>query len=75
MHRTGFRHQIAAAAPAANQIALFSLIHFKYSILTHQLASPDGAVVRASGYNAEGWDIDSCWTRFINIALESYFAT
>ena len=76
MHRPGFWHQIAAA-PAANQIALFSLIRFKYSTLTHQLPSPDGVVVRASGYNGEGWewDIDSRWTCFLNIALESYFAT
>ena len=35
MHRPGFRHQIAAAA--THQIALFSLIRFKYSTLTHQI--------------------------------------
>ena len=74
MHRPGFRHQIAAS-PAANQIALFSLICFKYSTLTHETQSPDGVVVRMSGYNAEGWGIKSRWTRLPKIALESYNAT
>ena len=60
VHRPGFRHQIAAA-PAANQIVPFSLIRFKYSTLPHQLPSPDGVVVRASGYNAEGRGIESRW--------------
>ena len=74
MHRPGFRHQIAAA-PAANQIVLFSLICFKYSTLTHQIPSPDGVEVRTPGYNVEGWDIESRWTRSPNIALESYIST
>ena len=71
MHRPGFRHQIAGS-PAANQIALFSLIRFKYSTLTKQIRSPDGVVVRMSGYNAEGWGIKSRWTRLPKIALERY---
>ena len=71
MHRPGFRHQIAAA-PAANQIAPLSLICFKYSTLTHQIPSPDGVVVRVSGYNAEGWGIESRRTRSPKITLESY---
>ena len=58
MHRPGFRHQIAAA-PAANQIALFSLIRLKYSTLTRRIRSPDGVVVRAPSYNAESLDIES----------------
>ena len=74
MHRPGFQHQIAAA-PAANQIALFSLNHFKYSTLTDQIRSPDGVVVRTPGYNAEGWGIESHWTCSPNIALESYTST
>ena len=74
MHRPGFRHQIAAA-PAANQIALFSLIRFKYSTLTHQIRSPDGVVVRAPGYNAEGRGIESRWTRSPKITLEGYNST
>ena len=73
MHRPGFRHQIAGSL-AANQIALFSLIRFKYSTLTHQIRSLDGVVVRTSGYNAEGWGIESRWTRLPKIALESYNA-
>ena len=71
---SGFRHQITAA-PAANQIALFSLIRFKYSTLTHQIRSPDGVVDRAPGYNADGRGIESCWTRSPKIALESYNST
>ena len=71
MHRPGFRHQIAAA-PAANQIAPFSLIPFKYSTLTHQIQSPDGVAVRAPGYNDEGRGIESRWTRSPKIALVSY---
>ena len=74
MHRPGFRHQIAAA-PAANQIAPLSLIRFKYSTLTHQLPSPDGVVVRAPGYNAEGPGIEFRWTRSPIIALESYYSS
>ena len=74
MHRPGFRHQIAAAQ-AANQIAPLSLIRFKYSTLTHQIPSPDGVVVRAPGYNAEGRGIESRWTRSQKIALESYKPT
>ena len=58
MHRPGFRHQIPAA-PAANQIAPLSLIRFKYSTLTYLVPSPDGVVVRASGYNAEGCSLES----------------
>ena len=74
MHRPGFRHQIAAA-PAANQIAPFSLIRFKYSTLTQQFQSPDGVVDREPGYNAEGRDIESRWTCSPKIALESYNST
>ena len=74
MHRPGFRHQIPAA-PAANQIAPLSLIRFKYSTLTHQIPSPDGVVVTAPGYNAEGRDIESRWTRSPIIAPESYIPT
>ena len=62
MHRPGFRHQIAGS-PAANQIALFSLIRYKYSTLTRLIRSPDGVVVRTSGCNAEGWGIETRWTR------------
>ena len=58
MHRPGFRHQIAGS-PAANQIALFSLIRFKYSTLTPCIKSPDGVEVSTSGYNAEGWGNES----------------
>ena len=73
MHRPGFRHQIAGS-PAANQIALFSLIRFKYrySTLTFQIRSPDGVVVTMPGYSAEGWGIESRWTRSPKIALENY---
>ena len=71
MHRPGFRHQIAAA-PAANQIAPFSLIRFKYSTLTHPIPSLDGVVVKAPGYNAEGRGTEPRWTRSPIIALESY---
>ena len=74
MHRPGFRHQIAGS-PVANQIALFFLIRFKYSTLTLQIRSPDGVVVRTPGYNAEGWGIESRWTRSPKIALESYNST
>ena len=74
MHRPGFRRQIAAA-PAANQIAPFSLIRFKYSTLTHQIPSPNGVVVRAHGYNAKGRGIESRWTRSPKIVLESYNST
>ena len=74
MHRPGFRHQIAGS-PAANQIALFTLIRFKYSTLTHQIPSPDGVVVRTPGYNANGWGIESYWTRSPKIVLESYIST
>ena len=74
LHRPGFGHQIVGA-PAANQIALFSLIRFKYSTLTHQIRSPDGVVVSTSGCSAEGRGIESCWTRLPKIALESYNAT
>ena len=74
MHRPGFRHQIAGS-PAANQIALFSFIRFKYSTLTHCVRSPDGVVVGTSGYNAEGWGIKTGWTRSPKIALESYETT
>ena len=74
MHRPGFRHQIAES-PAANQIALFSLIRFKYSTLTHGIRSPDGVVVSTFDYNAEGWGIESRWTRSPKVALESYNST
>ena len=74
MHRPGSGHQIAGA-PAANQIALFSLIRFKYSTLTHRIQSPDGVVVSTSGYCAKGWGIESRWTRLPKIAQESYNAT
>ena len=43
VHRLGIGHQIAGA-PAANQIALFSLNRFKYSTSTEQIWSPDGVV-------------------------------
>ena len=62
MHRPGFRHQIAAA-PAANQIASFSLIRFKYSTLTQQIPSTDGVVVRAPGYKGKGRGIENRRTR------------
>ena len=74
MHCPGLGHQIAGA-PAPNQIALFYLIQFKYSTLTHQIRSPDGVVVSTSGYSAKGWGIESRWTRLPKIALESYDAT
>ena len=74
MHRPSFRHQIAAA-PAANQIALFSLIRLKYSTLTHQIPSPDGVVLRTPGYNAEGRCIESRWTCSPKMVLESYIST
>ena len=74
MHRPDFRHQIAAA-PAANQIAPFSLIRFKYSTLTYQIRSPDGVVVSMPGYNAEDRGIESRWTCSPKIALENYRPT
>ena len=51
------------------------MIRFKYSTLTQQIRNPDGVVVNALGCNAEDWNIDTRWTRFLEIALESYFAT
>ena len=71
MHRPGFRHQIAGS-PAANQIALFSFICFKYTTLTLQFRSTDGVVVRTPGCNADGCGIESRWTRSPKIALESH---
>ena len=56
-------------------IAFFALIRFKCSTLTHRMRSPDGVAVSTLDYHAEGWDIDSRWTRFLRIALESYFAS
>ena len=58
-----------------HRIAFFALIRFKYSTLTHRIQSPDGVVVSTLDSNAEGWDIDSRKTHFLNIALESYFAS
>ena len=72
---------VYCTVPVANiklllhQITFFALIRFKYSTLTHQIRSPDGIVVSTLGCNAEGWDIDTRWTRFLRIALESYFAS
>ena len=58
-----------------HRIAFFALIRFKYSTLLHQNRSPDGVVVNTLGCNAEGWDIVTHRTRFLKIALESYFAS
>ena len=73
-HRSGFRHQTAAAA-AACYIAFFSLLRFKYGTLTHEMRSPDSIVTSVDAYQTDGWGIDSRRTCLTEIALESYFAT
>ena len=45
-HRSGFKHQIAAA-PAAYNITFFSLLRFKYGTLTHEMPSSDSVVASA----------------------------
>ena len=58
-----------------HRIAFFTLIRFKYSNLTLRIRSPDGIVVSTLDSNAEDWDNDSRRTPFLQLALESYFAS
>ena len=58
-----------------HRIAFFALIRFKYSNLTPRIQSQDGTENSSLDFNAEGWNIDSPSTRFLKMALESYFAS